>query len=266
MPEFTAKDVQALRQATGAGMMDAKKALEEAGGDAEEAKKRLREKGLAKTAGREDRSSTEGAVAIGIGEGVAVVVELKCETDFVAKSEEFTQLVQDLADAYAARGQAGLDEYKEAIDDLKVQLKENIQIGRCAKLDLESGPVFDTYLHQQEGRGVNGVIVALSGGTRELAHDIAIHTAFTKPEYLRREDVPAEVVEDERATLRKISQAEGKPEAALDKIVEGRLVGWFKERVLLDQPFVRDEKLTIEQLAANGGAEVVGFAQVYIGR
>lgn len=266
MPNFTAKDVQALRQATGAGMMDAKRALEEADGDAEQARKILREKGLAKMAGREDRSNAEGAVAIATSERTAALVELKCETDFVAKSEEFTRLTQAVADAFAAGGRAALDTYNDAIDELKVKLNENIQIGRCAKLDLGPGEVFDTYLHRQEGRGVNGVVVALSGGSKELAHDIAIHVAFTKPEYLRRDDVPADVVDEERATLRKISQAEGKPEAALDKIVEGRLEGWFKERVLLDQPFVRDEKQTIAQLAASNDAEVVGFAQVYIGR
>lgn len=266
MPDFTAKDVQALRHATGAGMMDAKRALEEASGDAEEAKKILREKGLARMAGREDRDNAEGAVAIGIDGATAVVVELKCETDFVAKSEAFTQLVQDLADGFATDGEAGLEAYKDTIDDLKVSLKENIQIGRCAKLDLRPGELFDTYLHRQEGRGVNGVIVALSGGSQDLAHDIAIHVAFTKPDYLRREDVPTEIVDEERATLRKISQAEGKPAAALDKIVEGRLTAWYKERVLLEQPFVRDEKQTVAQLADGNDAEVVGFAQVYIGR
>lgn len=265
MADFTAKDVQALRQATGAGMMDAKRALEEAGGDAEQAAKILREKGLAKASSRADRANTEGAVAIGATSSAVVLVELKCETDFVAKSEDFTHLTQDLADAFATDGPAGLDRYKDAIDDLKVTLKENIELGRTISLDVAPGQIVDTYLHRQDDRGVNGVVVVLAGGTPELAHDIAVHIAFAKPEYLRREDVPAEQVAAERETLLAISRAEGKPEAALEKIVEGRLGGWYKERVLLDQPFVRDEKQTIGQLLGAGQAELAGFAQIYVG-
>jgi elongation factor Ts len=265
MAEFTAKDVQALRQATGAGMMDAKKALEEAGGDAEAAKKILREKGLAKADSRGDRENSEGAIAFAATAESAALVELKCETDFVAKSEAFISLTQQLADAFVAGGQQGLDGLKDDVDTLKVTLKENIDIGRSAKVDVQPGQVVDTYLHRQEGRGVNGVIVVLAGGNQDLAHDIAVHVAFTKPEYLRRDDIPADVVEEERQTLTKISQAEGKPEAALPKIVEGRLAGWYKERVLLDQPFVRDEKQTITQLLASADAELVGFAQIFLG-
>lgn len=265
MAEFTAKDVQALRQSTGAGMMDAKKALQETDGDFEAAKKLLREKGLAKAASRGDRDNAEGAVAVASSDTRAVLVELKCETDFVAKSTAFTQLTQDLAEAFAADGQDGIDKLAGQVDDLRVSLKENIQVGRAVKVDVGSGEVVDTYLHRQEGRGVNGVILALSGGSQQLAHDIAVHIAFAKPEHLTREDVPAELVEEERETLRKISLAEGKPEKALDKIVEGRMNGWYKDRVLVDQPFVRDEKQTIAQLAASQDAQVVGFAQVYIG-
>ncbi|HEY3140151.1 MAG TPA: translation elongation factor Ts [Acidimicrobiales bacterium] len=265
MAEFTAKDVQALRQATGAGMMDAKRALEEAGGDAEQAAKILREKGLAKASTRTDRDNAEGAIAVASTSSNAVLVELKCETDFVAKSESFTALAQQLADAFAADGPAGLDGFKDAVDDLKVTLKENIDIGRTVSVDIGPDHVVDTYLHRQEGRGVNGVIAVLSGGTAELAHDIAVHIAFTKPQYQRREDVPAADVEAEKETLLKIVQAEGKPEAAWEKILDGRLGGWYKERVLLDQPYVRDEKQTITQLLAQAGAELVSYAQIYVG-
>lgn len=125
------------------------------------------------------------------------------------------------------------------------------------------GQVLDTYVHQQSGRGVNAVIVLLDGGSQELAHEVGMHVAFTRPEYLRREDVPPADVAAERATLEEISRNEGKPEASLPKIVEGRLSGWFKERVLLEQSFVRDEKRTITDLL--GDAEVVAFAQVVIG-
>ena len=265
MPEFTAKDVQALRQATGAGMMDAKKALIESDGDMEAAKKLLREKGLAKADDRAGRDNAEGAIAVAVGVGTAALVELKCETDFVAKSDAYTQLTQDIADALAAEGDGAVDGFKDAVDDLKLTLKENIEIGRTARVELQPGEVVDTYLHRQEGRGVNGVVVVLDGGDVELAHDIAVHVAFAKPEYLRREDVPADLVAAERETLVNITRAEGKPEAAMEKIVEGRLGGWYKERVLLDQPFVRDEKQTITQLLAQAGAELVSYAQIYVG-
>jgi elongation factor Ts len=265
MADFTAKDVQALRQATGAGMMDAKKALQETDGDMDAAKKRLREKGLAKADDRADRDNAEGAIAVAVGAGTAALVELKCETDFVAKSDAYTQLAQDMADALATSGEGALDAFKDAVDDLKLTLKENIEVGRTARVELQQGEVVDTYLHRQDGRGVNGVIVVLAGGTTELAHDIAVHIAFAKPQYLRREDVPAELVDEERETLTKISRAEGKPEAALPKIIEGRLGGWYKERVLLEQPFVRDEKQTIRQLAESGGARVVSFTQLFVG-
>ena len=121
----------------------------------------------------------------------------------------------------------------------------------------------ETYLHQQSGRGVNAVIVVLEGGSDELAHDIAVHCAFAKPAYLRRDDVPAAEVDKERATVEEISRNEGKPEASLPKLIEGRLNGWDKERVLLEQAYAKDEKQNIEQLL--GGATLVAFAQVYIG-
>jgi len=131
------------------------------------------------------------------------------------------------------------------------------------RLVAEDGQVVDTYLHQQAGRGVNAVAVIVDGGDEELAHNLAVHIAFTRPAYLRREDVPAADVAAERATVAEISRNEGKPEAALEKIVEGRLNGWFKERVLLDQSYVRDEKQTISGML--GSARIVAFAQVVIG-
>jgi elongation factor Ts len=265
MADFTAKDVQALRQATGAGMMDAKKALTETDGDAEAARKLLREKGLAKADDRAGRENAQGAIAIATNVGTVGLVELKCETDFVAKSENFIRLTQELADSVAARGESAVGDHKDEIDDIKVSLKENIEVGRVVQIKLEQGQQVDTYLHRQDGRGVNGVVVVLQGGSKELAHDIAVHVAFAKPQYLRREDVPADAVEEERETLLNITKAEGKPEASWPKIVEGRLNGWYKERVLLEQPFVRDEKQTVAQLADSGGAQIVSYAQLFIG-
>jgi elongation factor Ts len=145
-------------------------------------------------------------------------------------------------------------------------LKENIAVGLTKRFEAPEGSVIGSYLHIQNGRGVNAVLVELGGGTPELAHDIAVHVAFTRPEYLRREDVPAEVVEAERQTVEAIARNEGKPDAALSKIIEGRLNGWFKERCLLEQPYVRDEKQTIaDLLRANGNVELRRFAQVVVG-
>jgi len=263
MPEFTAKDVQALRQSTGAGMMDAKKALQENGGDPEAAAQWLREKGLAKSAAREDRDNSQGTVAVSVVDGVAAVVELKCETDFVAKSDQFSTLVQEIATLVAVDGEEAAAKKADAIDDMKVVLKENIELGRIVRIEPAAGNVVDTYLHRQDGRGVLGVVVELAGGSVDLAHEIAVHIAFAKPKYLTREEVPADAVAAERETLEGITRAEGKPEAALEKIVEGRLGGWFKDQVLLEQGYVKDEKQTIAQLL--GGASIVRFALVAIG-
>ena len=263
MPEFTAKDVQALRQSSGAGMMDAKKALTENGGDMEAAAKWLREKGLAKAGTREDRDNSQGTVAVSTVGNVAAIAQLKCETDFVAKSDQFSTLVQEIATIVATEGTEAATAKSEAIDDLKVVLKENIELGEVVRFEAAEGNVIDTYVHRQDGRGVLGVVVELSGGTPELAHDIAVHIAFTKPSYLTNDEVPEAEVEAERQTLTDITKAEGKPEQAIAKIVEGRLGAWFKDRVLIDQPYVKDDKQTIAQLL--GGATIVRFAQVSIG-
>jgi elongation factor Ts len=258
---FTAKDVQALRQATGAGMMDAKKALEETEGDFDAAAKALREKGLAKSVDRSDRENAQGAVAVGSAEGAAVIVELKCETDFVAKSEEFLAVLDGLVAAVVADG--SVDARKEQVDDLKVKLKENIDVGRVVRIDVAPGQVVDTYLHKQEGRGVNGVIVVLDGGDAELAHEVAVSAAFSKPRFLTRAEVPQAEADEERVTLEGITRAEGKPEQAIEKIVEGRLNAWYKGQVLLEQPYAKDDKQSITQLL--GDATIAAFAQVYIG-
>jgi elongation factor Ts len=248
---------------TGAGMLDCKKALEEAGGDLEEAALILRKKGLAGAAKRDDRAAAEGAVAAVRSGDAAAVVELRCETDFVAKSDEFVALTDELAALVAAKGEEATSELSDEVDRLRATLKENISVGRVRRLVAQPGQVVDTYLHQQSGRGVNAVAVVLDGGTDELAHEVAVHIAFTKPTYLSRDEVPEEDVQAERATVTEIARNEGKPEAAMEKIVEGRMNGWFKERVLLDQSYVRDEKQTIAAML--GSARIVAFAQVVIG-
>ncbi len=263
MPEFSAKDVQTLRRQAGVGMLDAKRALEETGGVMDAAIQWLRVKGLAKAGAREGRDASQGAVAA-VRQGTsAAIVELRCETDFVAKSPEFVSLVDDLAALVAAKGEDAVSERQDEIDQLRTSLQENISLGRVVRMESAEGQVLDTYVHQQSGRGVNAVIVLLQGGTQELAHEVAVHIAFARPQYLRREDVPAAEVAAERATLEQISRNEGKPEAALPKVVEGRMNGWYRERVLLEQPYVRDEKRSISDLL--GSARVVQFAQVVVG-
>jgi elongation factor Ts len=269
---FTAKDVQALRQTTGAGMMDAKKALEATNGDAEAAAQLLREQGLAASAKRSDRDNTQGLVALTVDGNVGALVELRCETDFVASSEQFKSEGDAIAKLVAAEGEGAAESRSAQLDDLKITLKENIQLGRVVRLEAGDGQVLDSYLHVQGGRGVNGVLVVVEGDasgsdatpdTQTLAHDVAVHIGFARPKYLTRDEVPADIVEHERKTFETISRNEGKPEAALPKIIEGRLQGFYKDVVLLDQPYARDDKQTITQYLGN--ARIVAFAQIEIG-
>ncbi|MFZ9953940.1 MAG: translation elongation factor Ts, partial [Ilumatobacteraceae bacterium] len=232
---INAKDVQALRQATGAGMMDCKKALEESAGDVEAAKKWLREKGLSATAKRADRENTQGVVALSIECPLAAVVKLKCETDFVAASEQFVAEADELAKLVRTKGVAAVGERAKQLEDLQILLKEKIELGDVVRFEAAAGNIMDSYLHLQGGRGVNVVLVEMSGATEELAHDIAVHIAFARPKYLTREEVPAEVVAAERATLEVATRNEGKPEAAIAKIVDGKLNGFYKDLCLLEQ-------------------------------
>lgn len=266
MAEFGARDVKMLRDATGAGMMDAKRALTESGGDPKAAAAWLRERGLGKAAERADRANAEGAVAVARADGAAALVELKAETDFVAKSPHFVGLVGALARAVAEQGEGAIDRQKDALDDLRLTLKENIEVGRVVRFVAESGNLLDTYLHIQNGRGVNGIIVELEGGDAAMAHDVAVHIAFGRPSVVRRDEVPAEEVEAERAALEAQTRNEGKPEAALAKIVDGKLNGWYKRvpgGVLLEQPYAKDDKQSVAQVL--GAARVVRFVQAVVG-
>ena len=260
---FTAKDVQTLRHATGVGILDSKKALEANDGDMQAATQWLRVQGLASAAKRADRDASQGAVSVVRDGDVAAIVELRCETDFVAKSAEFVSLVDEMAARVAKDGESAIEQFTSNIETMLTTLKENISVGKVHRLVASSGDVIETYLHEQSGRGVNAVAVVLSGSTSDVAHEVAVHIAFAKPLFLTRDDVPAADVAAERQTVEEISRNEGKPEAALPKIIEGRLNGWFKERVLNEQPFVKDEKQTIAQYVASG--HVVSFAQVVVG-
>ncbi len=260
---FTAKDVASLRATTGAGMMDCKKALEENGGDIEASKQWLREKGLAASAKRDDRESAQGVVAVKVTGNVAAIVKLKCETDFVAGSEQFIAEAEALADLVIAKGEAAVSERNQQLEDLKILLKEKIDLGDVIRFEAASGNVLDFYSHIQGGRGVNGVIVEMSGATQELAHDIAVHIAFARPKYLKKDDVPADVIAAERATLETVTRNEGKPEAAIGKIVDGRVQGFFKDICLLEQPYAKDDKQSVAQVI--GKSTIVRYSQVEIG-
>jgi len=260
---FTAKDVQSLRQATGAGMMDAKRALEANDGDMEASKQWLREKGLAASAKRDDRENNQGVVALVIEGNVGAIVKLKSETDFVAGSDQFKGEAETLAKLVVAEGEGAVAQRATQLEDLKITLKEKIELGEVVRFDAAPGNVLDSYLHIQGGRGVNAVLVEMSNASQQLAHDIAVHIAFARPKYLSRNDVPADVVEHERQTLETISRNEGKPEAALPKIIEGRLNGFYKDVALLDQPYAKDDKQSVTQVI--GSASIVRYAQVEIG-
>jgi elongation factor Ts len=260
---FTAKDVQALRQATGAGMMDAKKALEANDGDMEASKQWLREKGLAASAKRDDRENAQGTVALLIDGNVGAIVKLKCETDFVASSDRFKAEADALAALVAAKGVDAVAERNAELEEMKITLKEKIELGDVVRFEAAAGNVLDSYVHIQGGRGVNAVLVEMGNASAELAHDVAVHIAFARPKYLSRNDIPADVLEHERQTLETISRNEGKPEAALPKIVEGRINGFYKDVALLDQPYAKDDKQNITQMI--GSASIIRFAQVEIG-
>jgi len=260
---FTAQDVKALRDSSGAGMMDCKKALQENDGDIEASKTWLREKGPRGEREAQDRDASQGVVSLLIEGNVGALVELKSETDFVAGSDQFKAEADALVALVAAKGVEAVSERATELEELKVTLKENIGLGQVERIEAAEGNVIGSYQHIQGGRGVNGVLVEIAGGTPELAHDVAVHIAFARPKYLSRDDVPEDVVAAERATLETISRNEGKPEAALPKIVEGRINGFFKDVALLDQPYAKDDKMSMTQFV--GTASIVGFAQVEIG-
>ena len=260
----SARDVKALRDGTGAGMMDAKKALTAADGDMEAARQLLREQGLAKADARAGRDNDQGAVAVALAADAetAAVAQLKCETDFSAKNESFKSLVQALAASVLDAGVGAVDRHAAEIEDLKLALKENIQVGVVERLEAAGGNTLDSYVHRQDGRGVNAVIVEGSGVSADALHQVALHVAFAKPQFLSAEEISAREVESERAALLEITKAEGKPAQAWDKIVDGRMRGWYAARVLLEQG-LHGEKTTVKN--SIGGGSIVRFVQVMIG-
>jgi elongation factor Ts len=278
MAEYSAKDIAALRKATGAGMMDCKNALEESGGDLERALDILRAKGLSKAGKLSDREATEGAVDVIVDGNVGAIVELNCNTDFVAKGSDFTSVVTELTKLVAANGDgdvAALPYDGTTVGDALLQLAgklgENVVLGRVVRF--ESDGLLDGYRHNQNDRGTIAVLVEITGvapddeRAREVAHEIALHISFAAPGYLTRDEVPAEVLEREKAVIEEKSRNEGVPEAKLEGAVKGRLNAFYKDSVLVEQPSVKDPKVSIgklvEQLGSN--AKLARFARVKVG-
>jgi len=278
MAEYSAKDIAALRKATGAGMMDCKNALEESGGNLDDAMDWLRAKGIAKAGKLSDREATEGAVDVVVDGNVGAIVELNCNTDFVAKGSEFTSVVSALTKLVAANGDGdvGALPYEgstvtEALQHLAGKLGENIVLGRVVRF--ESDGLLEAYRHNQSDRGTIAVLVELSGvdpsneAAREVAHEIALHVSFAAPGYLKRDDVPADVLAREQAVIEEKSRNEGVPEAKLEGAVKGRLNAFYKDVVLLEQPSVKDPKVSIAKLVEGlgGDAALTRFARVKVG-
>jgi elongation factor Ts len=274
MANYTAADVKALREKSGAGMMDCKGALDEANGDIEKAFEVLRLKGLKGVSKREGRTTSNGLIVARVQGGTGTLIELACETDFVAKAENFVALAEQVADAVVAAGattvEAGLaaphgtGTVADAITDKAAIMGEKVELRRVATV---SASAVDAYLHRtsRDLPPQVGVLLAYEGADAETAHDVAVHIAAFSPTYLSREDVPAEIVAKEREIAHETARNEGKPEAALEKIVEGRVTGFFKENCLLDQDFAKDSKQSVGKVLESAGLKVSGFLRFRVG-
>ncbi|MFT4281356.1 translation elongation factor Ts [Microbacterium sp.] len=274
MANFTIADIKALREQLGTGMVDTKKALEEADGDLEKAVEILRLKGAKGNAKRADRSTSEGLVAAAERDGKVTIIELNTETDFVAKNERFIALADKVLDAAAAAGadsaeaalaaDAGGQTVADLISDEAAIIGEKVELRRVRTL---TGDAFEIYLHKtsKDLPPQIGVVVAYTGTDAETARSIAQHISFANPTYLSREDVPEDEVEKERQIVTEISRNEGKPEAALPKIVEGRVGAFFKQVALLDQDYAKDNKQSVQQVAKAAGITITDFARFKVG-
>jgi elongation factor Ts len=278
MANYTAADIKKLRELTAAGMLDCKKALEETDGDFDKAVEYLRVKGLKGVTKREGRSATNGLVTAHIeADGSkGTLLELACETDFVAKGDRFQQVAAELLAHVVATGPAEVPallastfpstgkSVQEFVDEANATLGEKIELRRTATFE---GGFVASYLHKTSPDlpAQVGVLVQLDKADAETAKDVAQHIAAFAPTYLRREDVPAEVVENERRLAEETSREEGKPEAALPKIVEGRVNGFFKDNVVLEQAFAKDPKKTVAKVLEEAGVTLQAFARFRVG-
>jgi len=277
MANISAADVKRLREQTGAGMMDCKNALDEAGGDLEAAVELLRLKGAKDVNKRAARTAANGLVVAELdGTQAGVLVELNCETDFVAKTDQFQQLAAEIASTaikagvgdrltlLATEAKPGTT-VQQLIEDAGASLKEKLEVGRFARFE---GGYVASYLHRSDAAlpPTLGVLVQLNQDNADVARDLAQQVAAMRPLYTTRDDVPADVVEKERRIAEQITREEGKPEQAIPKIVDGRLNAYFKDAVLTEQVFVKDNKTAIKQLLAQNNLTVTGFARFQVGQ
>jgi len=275
MANYTAADIKALRESTGAGMLDVKKALDEADGDQAKATEILRVKGLKGVTKREGRTTSNGLVAARAGDGVGTLVEVLCETDFVAKGQRFIDLADTVLSQAVASRAADPDSLlasttedgktvQALLDEANATIGEKIEVKRVARVE---APVVVSYLHKTSPDlpAQIGVLVGAEGGDEAAVRDVAMHVAAFSPTVLTRDDVDPETVENERRVAEATAREEGKPEAALPKIVEGRVGGYFKENVLLEQPFAKDPKKTVGKVLDEAGAKVTSFARFRVG-
>jgi elongation factor Ts len=277
MANISAADVKRLREQTGAGMMDCKNALGEADGDLEAAVEILRLKGAKDVNKRATRTAANGLVAAELdGTTAGVLVEVNCETDFVAKTDPFQQLAADIASTairagvsdrlalLATEAKPGVT-VQQLIEEAGASLKEKLELGRFARFE---GGYVASYLHRSDAAlpPTLGVLVQLDQENSEVAKDLAQQVAAMRPLYTTREEVPADVVEKERRIAEQITRDEGKPEQAIPKIVDGRLNSYFKDVVLTEQAFVKEQKTTIKQVLASSGVTVKGFARFQVGQ
>ncbi|NBQ97809.1 MAG: elongation factor Ts [Microbacteriaceae bacterium] len=274
MANYTAADVKTLRERSGAGMMDCKSALDEANGDIDKAMEVLRLKGLKGVTKREGRTTSNGIIIARVAGNKGYLIELACETDFVAKAEKFVALGDLIADAIAAAGaetvEAGLaasvsgKTVGDAITDEAAIMGEKVEL---RKVHVVSDDNIDAYLHRtsKDLPPQVGVLLAFKGSDVETAHDVAVHIAAFSPTYLTSADVPQDIVDTERRIATETARNEGKPEAALEKIVEGRVKGFFKENCLLEQDFAKDNKLSVAKVLEQHGLTVSSFVRLRVG-
>ncbi len=274
MAEITAAAVKELREKTGLPMMECKKALVESGGDQEAAISNLRAQGRKTQATRADRTTTEGRIAVHLGDGVGTMIELQCESGPVASNEDFVQLSKDMAQQLATGpGAATPDELldqpspsaegqtlREQKDDLYNRIRETFNLSRICRIDSNCGG----YVHN--GNQVVGVLAEIEGDNADVAKDVCMHIAAMNPDAVNTEDLDPEVVAKERGILTEAARKEGKPENIIEKMIDGRLRKFYAERVLNEQPFIRDDKQTVGKYAQAGGIKVKKFEYWLLGK
>ena len=269
---ITASMVKELRELTGAGMLDCKKALEEAKGNMEEASTWLREKGIAKAAKKESRIAAEGLVSILTNGNKAVIVEVNSETDFVAKNDEFKDLINTILNLLIESNVSSVEEalalttsdgtLSDTITNKIAKIGEKISFRRFELVTKSDNEVFGTYIHMG---GKIGVLVVLEGSNEEVAKDVAMHAAAMRPKYLDIESVPTEDLDKEREIQKQVAINEGKPDNIAEKMVEGRIKKYYKEVCLTEQPFVKNDDMSVSEFVKSNGGKIISMVRYEVG-